>query len=76
MLPPTKLSQIRDALAAGRGRDALRIAARFPQLGEHKERITKGWAAATRPEFYRELGLDPVALEQDGIAAIRERYNL
>ena len=76
MLPPTKLSQIRDALAAGRGRDALRIAARFPQLGEHKERITKGWAAATNPAFYIELGLDPDELFKDGIQALKERYGL
>ena len=75
-LPPSKLSKIRDALAAGRDRDALRIAAKFPQLGEHRDRITKGWAAAQNPDFYREIGCDPDALERDAVAAIRERYGI
>jgi hypothetical protein len=72
----TKLDQIKDALTAGDYRTALRIAAGFPQLGEQKERITKGWAALTQPAFYLELGHDPAALVADGVRAIRERYQI
>jgi hypothetical protein len=75
-LPPSKLSRVRAALAAGDSRLALRICAKFPQLGEHKARITRGWAAVQNPDFYTQLGMDPSELERDAILAIRERYGL
>lgn len=75
-LPPSKLSQIRDALADGREVDALRIAARFPELGEHRDVITRGWAAHSNPSIYRAMGHDPVSLVTAAIAAIRARYRL
>lgn len=71
-----KIETLRQAMAEGRESDALRIAAKFPVLGEHKARITRGWEATQRPEFYRALGKDPAALVADGVAAIRERYKL
>ena len=74
--PPTKLSQIKDALARGDTTTALRIAGGFPRLGEQKERITRAWGALTHPEFYRGLGYEPDTLVADGVAAIRERYGL
>lgn len=73
-LPETKLSQLRAAYTDGRMKTALRIAAKFPNLGVHAERIQRGWAALTRPGFYVELGCDPDALVADGLAAIKERY--
>ena len=75
-LPASKLSVLKTLAAAGDWLGALRIAARFPELGEHKERITKGWNAHLRPEFYRELGHDPDALVADAFQALRERYGL
>lgn len=72
----TKLSRVRALMAAGDTRGALTIVAKFPRLGEHKERITRAWAAATNPTFYTELGRDPAALVADGIAAIHERYKI
>lgn len=72
----TKLSRVVRALADGDVRTALRIAAAFPQLGKHKERITRGWAALQSPVFYRELGHDPDLLVADAVAAIKERYKL
>lgn len=62
------------ALAAGKPAEAVRIAAGFPHLGQHKDRITKGWSAHRNPEFYRELGLDPAQLFADAVQAVRERY--
>lgn len=72
----TKLSKLKAALAAGDETGALRIAAKFPQLGEHKEAITRAWNAVQSPDLYRQMGRDPVALVAAGIAAIRERYKL
>ncbi len=72
----TKLAKLTAALAAGDQVSALRIAAKFPQLGEHKEPITRAWAAYQSPQFYRELGHDPDDLFQTGIAAIRARYGI
>ena len=72
----TKLSLIVDAAKIGDWATALRVAAKFPQLGEHKARITTAWAALNNAQFYREIKKDPDALVRDGIAALKERYNL
>lgn len=72
----TKLSRIKAHLAAGEPIEALRIAAKFGRLGEHKERITRAWAAHQNPETYAAMGHDPEALVADGIAAIREKYGV
>jgi hypothetical protein len=70
----TKLAQLRALMAAGDWPGALRMAARFQRLGQHKADIERGWAALQRPEFYRELGRDPEALVAAGIRALQERY--
>lgn len=72
----TKLQQLRDALARGDERAALKIAAAFPALGEHKHAIQRGWEAAARPEMYRQMGRDADALVAAGVAAVRERYGV
>ena len=70
----TKLSKLKKLMTDGKHHEALRLAASWPRLGEHKETIQKGRAADTHPEFYRQIGQDPDALVAAGIAAIRERY--
>lgn len=72
----TKLAKLKGLLASGDEIGALRIAAKFPALGEHKERITRAWAAHTNRDTYAAMGQDPDALIADGIRAIRERYNI
>lgn len=72
----TKLSQIRDALARGDEIAAVRIAARFPRLGDEKDVIERGWQAHTRPDFVREIGRDPAADFTAAVAAIKSKYNL
>lgn len=72
----TKLSKLKACYAAGDLVGALRVAARFPQLGDEKEAITRAWAAVGNPAFYRELGQDPDALFRLGIDALRRRYAL
>lgn len=72
----TKLSKLKAAFASGDFIGALRIAARFPQLGAEKVAIQTAWAAHQNPDFYREIGKDPEALLSAGIEAIRARYSL
>lgn len=74
--PAPKVAVLRATWAAGDHIGALRIAANFPVLGSHKAAIMRGWNAHLRPAFYQQLGQDPAALVQAGLAALRERYRL
>lgn len=72
----TKLSKLKAAWAAGDYVGALRIAAKFPRLGDDRDAISRAWAAYQSPEFYREIGRNPDELFAAGISAIAERYGL
>lgn len=72
----TKLSKLKAAWAKGDNIGALRIAAKFPQLGSQKEAITRAWAAYQFPDFYRGIGQCPDALLKAGYDALAARYNL
>lgn len=66
--------EVRTLLESGRFRDAIMRAAKFADLGEHRDRILSAREAYERPAFQRELGRDTDRLIADGIAALRERY--
>lgn len=68
------LERLHGHLRDGDTAEALKLAARFKNLGPQRDRIQRGAAAITRPEFYRDLGWDPDALVEDGVAAVVERY--
>lgn len=70
----TQLSKLTAMMDAGRWHDALKLAARWQDLGDQKAAITRGDAALKHPEFYRQLGQDPDKLVELGIAALRTRY--
>jgi len=53
---------------------ALSLAAKFPQLGDHKDAIVRGHEACVRPDFYRQINRDPDILVKIGIAALTDRY--
>ena len=72
----TQLSKLKVFMAEGDHKAALRLASKWSRLGDHKERITQGWAALSNPDFYRQIGKDPEALVASGISAIRERYEI
>lgn len=72
----TKLSKLKAAMAAGDEVAALRIAAKFPRLGEDKVDIQRAWAAHTSPDMYQDMGYDPAELFRRGIDAIRSRYGI
>lgn len=70
----TQLSILLEHMAAGRWPEALKLAARWQNLGEEKEAITRGKDALVHPEFYKQLGKNPDELVQEGIAALKRRY--
>lgn len=72
----TALQKMKDLWLSGDKRAALKLAASWPKLGEQRDRIRKGWAACSNPDFYRELGCDPDALFADACQALAERYGL
>ena len=72
----TKLSKLEAAFRSGNHREALRIAAKFTRLGEHKAPITRAWNAIQNPAFYRDIGQDPDALVAAGVNSLRDRYGL
>lgn len=61
-------------MASGDWGKALKLAASWPRLGEHKKAIEQGWAAYSNPSFYRQLGKDPEGLIVAGVNALRLRY--
>lgn len=72
----TKLSKLEKAAAAGKWRDALRIAARFSELGDHGAAIKRGHEAYENGRFYQQIGQDPERLKSEAIAALCDRYKL
>lgn len=71
---PSKLSVLLGFMAAEQWENALRLAAKFPQLGEYRDAILDGHMAMTRPDFCRGIRKDPDSLIAAGIAALRARY--
>jgi len=53
---------------------ALRLAASFPRLGEHKAAIVRAHEVLAHPGFYAQLGFDEASIFDKGIAALRARY--
>lgn len=70
----SKIDLLRQAMAAGDWRAAIGIAAKFPRLGAEKEIITRAQSAYLRPDFYRQIGLDPDGAIDAAKAALRRRY--
>lgn len=76
MTPPKKIDLLRAAWGAGDRPGALKIAARFPDLGEHADAIRRAHDAALRPGMYRQMKRDPEAIINAGYEAIAARYGL
>ena len=74
--PMTALQKLKNLMAAGEHRKALKLAAGWADLGEYKDAIERGWAAYSNPDFYRQIDECPDLLIQHGLHAIRERYNI
>ena len=72
--PPRKLDAVQDAMRADDWPLAIRLAAKFPRLGDESKDIMRAHEALTRPDFQRQLGRDPAALVDAGKAALVRRY--
>ena len=72
--PIKKIDTLRTHCDNGNWKAALRLAASWPRLGDHKIAIQQGWAAMSNPNFYEEIGKDPQALIDAGVAALRAAY--
>jgi hypothetical protein len=73
----TKLNTLKTAYAAGDIKAALRIAARFPDLGDHAADITRAHEALSNPSnLHEQMGKDRNALIEAGVNALRARYDL
>ena len=72
----TKLQTLKDAAARQDWQGALRIAAKFADLGEHKAAIVRGHEAHSNARFAIQLGRVPAADIEAGILALCARYSL
>lgn len=70
----TKLSKVKAAYEAGNYQLALRLAAKFGDLGDQRDAIKSGHECYANAKFYRQLGKDPDALKRAGAAALALRY--
>jgi hypothetical protein len=71
----TKLSQVKDASQTGDVAKAIRIAAKFQDLGAHRNAILDAHLAITNPRWMLGLGRDIQATIQAGADALRIRYS-
>jgi hypothetical protein len=72
--PTRKLDAVLDAM---RGEDwalAIKLAAKFQDLGAERNAILSAREALLRPAFQRQLGRDPEQLIKAGKAALKRRY--
>jgi len=74
IMKPTKISILREFMAAGQWREAIKLAASFPRLGDERGAILSARGAFTNPSFYRQIGKDPEALIAAGRDALTRRY--
>lgn len=72
--PRTKLSVIRELMAAEQWEKAVRMAAKFPRLGDQRNAILDAALAYTNPSFCSQIRKDPEALKVAGRAALIERF--
>ena len=70
----TKLSKVQAHMEKGEWRQALAIAARFPQLGKEAEAIKLGHEAWAHPDFYKQIGKDVEQLRKAGADARVQKY--
>jgi|TARA_R110000868_G_scaffold58480_1_gene180695 hypothetical protein len=72
----TKLSQIKQEFADGNFNKAIRIAAKFHDLGDQRNAILDANLAITNPRWMLGLGKDLDQAIAAGINALRIRYSL
>ncbi|KWH25837.1 hypothetical protein WL99_22330 [Burkholderia cepacia] len=71
----TKISIVREHMAAGRWQEAIRVAARFPKLSAERAASLDAHGAYSNPRFFAQLGKDVEALKQAGQRALVLKYS-
>lgn len=74
--PATKLSAVRAAMEAGDWPQAIRLAARFPDLGRQRADILDAHTALTNPRWTQAIGRCAAAEVEKGRLALIARYPL
>jgi hypothetical protein len=69
-----KLTKITQHMAKQEWESALKVAAKFYELGDQKDAIMQAHQAITNERFFRQLGKDPEKAIEAGIQALKERY--
>lgn len=72
--PRTKLSYVRELMDESRWQEAVRLAARFPSLGQHRAAILDAHTAYTNPRFVVQLGRDVEQTKERGHLALIARF--
>jgi hypothetical protein len=70
----TKLNRVLAYMDGGDWRAAISLAAKFGQLGRHKEAILRAQSAINNPGFYTQIGHDLDAIMARGREAMRARF--
>lgn len=70
-----KLDRLKSCVMAGECRKSIRLAAKFPHLGNADEAVRRAAAAMTSPSAYEGMGYDVADLIADAMRAICERYD-
>lgn len=70
----TKLSAVKKQMALNNWQEAIRLAAKFPQLGEHRAAILDANLAYTNPRFMMQIKKDLNALKENGRLSLINRF--
>jgi hypothetical protein len=74
--PATKLSKLTSAWRRGDRLGALRIAARFPRLGDAEGPVLRATAFLLSPRVYEQMGYHREAVLLSAYDALQKRYHL
>lgn len=72
----TKLDLLKEAFLAGDYKKAISIASKFPRLGKEKDIIMLAQGCINNPSFYKSIGKDIDMAINNGIEALRVKYEI
>jgi hypothetical protein len=72
----TKLSAVKKQMALNNWQEAIRLASKFPQLGNHRAAILDANLAYTNPRFMLQIKKDLVALKENGRIVLLQKYSI
>jgi|DEB0MinimDraft_3_1074331.scaffolds.fasta_scaffold254170_2 hypothetical protein len=72
----TARQKVIDCITSGDTVNAMRIAAKWGDLGEQRDAIKSGWNSRTNPDFYRQIGKNPDQLWSKGVEALKIRIGI